>query len=290
MFRKKILYIFVFISGIILFVPQNATSFPEQLLEVHFIDVGQGDSIYIKTPENKHILIDGGPPSAGENVVSYLKKQGAHTIDLLIATHPHIDHIGGLIDVIEQIPIKQIVHTGIIHPTKTYFMYVYQIWKQAIPIYIPSKDEQLVNEKNVMLEVLNSDFQHESINNTSLALKLTYDDIRFLLLSDLEREAEDYLQRTNIVKADVIKIAHHGSKTSSSFNFLQRVNPQIAILTYGKDNKFGHPNERVVENINFLDTFIYSTATFGNVVVATNGKQFYVMPESNPLEKALQNN
>src|SRR5690625_4988563 len=146
MLERIIVSLVIYFSIHIFFIPTNVLGFPEGLLEVHFIDVGQGDSIYIKTPENRHILIDGGPPEAGKDVVNYLTEQGAHTLDFLIATHPHYDHIGGLIDVIEQIPVKQIVHTGIVHPTKTYFLYMYQIWKQAIPIYIPAKDKHIFKE------------------------------------------------------------------------------------------------------------------------------------------------
>lgn len=289
MFVNRLLCFSLMVTVTVL-VTQKVYSFPDQLLEVHFIDVGQGDSIYIKTPENKHILIDGGPPEAGKDVVTYLTEQGAHSIDLLIATHPHYDHIGGLIEVIEQIPIKQIVHTGIMHPTKTYFLYMYQIWKQALPVYIPVADEFIFQEKNLTIQVLNSEQKHASINNASLAIKLNYKNINYLLLGDLEREAEDKLKQTTSLRADIVKIAHHGSKTSSSYEFLQEIHPKIAILTYGKDNKFGHPNERVVENINFLNTFIYSTASFGSVVITSNGEQFYIQSTSDPLKRALESN
>lgn len=284
---KKVFLLFVLIYGLNMFIAQSAVSFPEPLLEVHFINVGQGDSIYIRTPQKKHILVDGGPPEAGEIVVDYLEKHDVDTIDLMIATHPHYDHIGGLIKVIDKIPTQKIIQTDIIHPTKTYFLYKYQLWKQMIPVNIPVHKEQIFKEDNFSLEVIKDDTQHSTINNLSLALRLEYQDISFLLLSDLENEAEDNLQQKIELEADVIKVAHHGSSTSSSFDFLQQIDPKIAILTYGRENKFGHPHRRVVENINFLDVLIYSTATFGNIVVRTDGKEFYVTPTNSPLEQAF---
>src|SRR5690625_301395 len=275
---KKILYLLVLIGGLNIFITESAASFPEQLLEVHFIDVGQGDSIYIKTPQKKHILVDGGPPEAGEIVVEYLEKHGINTIDLMIAIHPHYVHIGGLIKVIEEIPTQNIIQTDIIHPTKTYFLYMYQIWKQMIPVNIPVHKEQILKEDSLSLEIIKDDTEKSTINNSSLALRLSYQEVNFLLLSDLENDAENHLKQTTELATDIVKIAHHGSNTSSSFDFLQQIDPKIAILTYGRNNKFGHPHKRVVENINFLDVLIYSTATFGNIVVTTNGKQFYVTP------------
>jgi len=295
MFVRKLLFIIGLVCGVIISYPtlviaysEHIESLTDDFLTVHFIDVGQGDSILIKTPENKHILIDGGPPAAGENVMAYLKKHNVQAVDLLVATHPHYDHIGGLVNVIEEMPVKRIVHTGIVHPTKTFFTYMYQIFKHAIPINIPVKNEQLLNEKDLSLEVLNSDAADSSINNASLVLKLTYHDVDFLLMSDLEKDAEKNFQYTSLLQADIIKVAHHGSKTSSSLDFLKRVAPDVAILTYGRKNEYGHPNERVIENIRTLDAFIYSTATFGDIVISTNGAEFYVMPTSNPLERALQ--
>lgn len=269
------------------FVTDTILAFPKRLLEVHFIDVGQGDSIYIKTPENKHLLIDGGPPESGKIVVDYLKNEDVQTLDILIATHPHFDHIGGLIDVLEQIPIKRIVHSGIVHPTKTYFLYMYQIWKQSIPTYIPSKDEKIFKEEQLTLEVLNRELEYDSINDNSFVLRLTYENLTLLLLGDIERKGEEHLKASKDLEADIIKIAHHGSNTSSSFDFLNEINPQVAIITYDRDNTYGHPSTRVIDNIRFLDTFIYSTATFGDIVVRMKDGQFFIESTSNPLERAL---
>lgn len=295
MFVRKLLCLIILVYSFTISNQTTATAYSDHIeslsddfLTVHFIDVGQGDSILIKTPEDQNILIDGGPPNAGENVMTYLKKHNVQAVDLLIATHPHYDHIGGLVNVIEEMPVKRIVHTGIVHPTKTFFTYMYQIFKQAIPINIPAKNEQLLNERHLSLEVLNGKAEESSINNASLVLKLTYHDVDFLLMSDLEKDAEKNFEHTSVLQADIIKVAHHGSKTSSSLDFLKRVAPDVAILTYGRDNKYGHPNERVLENIRTLDAFIYSTATFGDIVISTNGADFYVMPTSNPLERALQ--
>lgn len=287
MVNRVIFIAFVIFSGLHMFKVQSVASFSEQLLEVHFIDVGQGDSIYIKTPENKHILVDGGPPEAGQPVIDYLEEQGVTTIDLMIATHPHYDHIGGLIKVIEEIPTQKIVQTDIIHPTKTYFLYMYQLWKQMIPVNIPVHKELILKEDGLSLKILKANTENPTINNSSLGLKLRNQDVNILLLSDLEITAEKYLQQHTELNGDIVKIAHHGSRTSSSFDFLRQIDPKVAIITYGRNNKFGHPHRRVVENINFLDTSIYSTASFGNIVVTSNGKHYFVTPMNNPLERVF---
>ncbi|WP_164219834.1 MBL fold metallo-hydrolase [Virgibacillus sp. YIM 98842] len=270
------------------------TSMPLQIysqspmdLQVHFIDVGQGDSILIQTPTEKNILIDGGPPEAGSKVVSYLKEQDIETIDLLVATHPDMDHIGGLPHVMKEFKVKNILDSGKLHSTRTYAAYLHQIRKQDIPVQIAMENEKIRLDPELTILVLNTYGATKTNNQSSIVLKLTYEEIDFLLMSDIEMEQEKNLMEEYDVEAEVIKVAHHGSNTSSSLPFLQAVNPEIALLTYSQENDFGHPVDRVINNLNKINAMIYSTAAFGDIVIRTDGKNYVVLPQENPLHRMI---
>lgn len=267
--------------------PNSTYSEVEMGMNVHFIDVGQGDSILIETPTNKTILIDGGPPEAGNKVVSYLNDRGVNTIDLIIATHPDKDHIGGLPAVLRNFHVKKIVDTGKIHVTKTYYNYTKEIRKQGIPVEIAKVNNQIRMDPLVQIDILNANKKIKSNNQSSIALKVSYGEVDFLLLSDIEKKQEKNIQKRYNIEAEILKIAHHGSKTSSSELFLQAVNPQVAILTYSKENKYGHPVDRVIENLYDTDALIYSTAAFGDLVIKTNGDYYFVMPKETPMSKII---
>lgn len=257
-------------------------------MEVHFIDVGQGDSILIQTPQNKNILIDGGPPDAGERIVSYLKKEGIKSIDLLVVTHPDVDHIGGLPHVMGQIPIKKIVDSGKLHTTRTYGKYVRQIRKQEIPVQIAKIDDQLKVDSELKIQILNAFEKMKTNNQSSIVLKLTYNKMDFLLMSDVEIEQEKEFIKKHNLQAEILKVAHHGSNTSTSLGFLKEVSPQVAILTYSKQNDYGHPVDRVIRNLTKVNSFIYSTAAFGNIVIRTDGINYLVEPEQHPVQKMIE--
>ncbi|MFD1040083.1 ComEC/Rec2 family competence protein [Virgibacillus byunsanensis] len=279
----------VMVILLIFFIPfvgitQPVYAYPYQNMEVHFIDVGQGDSMLIKTPEDKNILIDGGPPKAGKDVVTYLKQQNVDKIDLLIATHPDIDHIGGLIDVMKSIEVVEVIDSGKLHSTMTYARYINQIRKQDIPIRIARQNEQINLDPTIEIRILNTYSGAKNNNQSSIAMKLTHKDIDFLLMSDVETKQEVKILQNHNVEAEFIKVAHHGSKTSTSFSFLEHVKPKTAILTYSKKNDYGHPVERVIGNLNRINADVYSTAVFGNLVMTTDGHDYLIMPEKTPID------
>ncbi|WP_156291701.1 ComEC/Rec2 family competence protein [Oceanobacillus salinisoli] len=253
-------------------------------MDVHFIDVGQGDSILIQTPADKTILIDGGPPVAGDKVISYLKEQNIEDIDLLIATHPDYDHIGGLVNVLRSFNVKQVLDTGKIHLTTTFAKYVREIRKQEIPAVIAKPNQNINIDPHVNMKVLNAYEKNKTNNQSSIVLKMSYDDVDFLLMSDAEMEQEKELLEKYDVESEIMKIAHHGSDTSTSYEFLREVSPETAILTYSVHNDYGHPVERVVENLTLVDAKIFSTATFGDLVISTDGDDYYVYPKRGPAD------
>jgi len=257
-------------------------------MKVHFIDVGQGDSILIETPNEKYILIDGGRPEYGTKVLSYLEAQKVKKLDLVIATHPDYDHIGGLVDVMREVDVKQVLDSGKLHHTRTYARYLNEIRKQDILFNLATEKDEVRLDSELTINVLNTHKKGKNSNQSSIVLKMTYKDMTFLFMGDVGKEQEKRLVEKYNLKADIIKIAHHGSKTSSSMKFLKKVDPKVALLTYKKRNRFGHPVDRVVTNLNKLDTFIYSTAVFGDIIILTNGKDYFIETEKSPNEGVLE--
>ncbi|MBP2078704.1 ComEC/Rec2 family competence protein [Oceanobacillus polygoni] len=256
-------------------------------MQVHFIDVGQGDSILIETPLDKTILIDGGPPGSGKKIVSYLKNHGIDELDLLVATHPDMDHIGGLPEVMEAVSVNEILDTGKLHPTRTFANYISEIRKQNIPVQIAEKNDSIEIDPLINIEVWNAYEKFKNNNKSSIVLKVSYKEMDFLLMSDVEKQQEKKIMEDYDVESEIIKVGHHGSKTSSSLEFLQEVNPEVAILTYSKDNNYGHPVDRVIDNLYHVNALIYSTAALGDLVIQTDGEDYFVLPKKDPIGKII---
>ncbi|WP_099157602.1 ComEC/Rec2 family competence protein [Virgibacillus ndiopensis] len=256
-------------------------------MKVHFIDVGQGDSIFIETPNDKTILIDGGPPKSGKIVVKFLKKHHIEKIDLLIATHPDIDHIGGLVAVMKSIDVNRIIDSGKLHTTNTFAKYIDQIIKNDIPVEVAKRNEIIELDPLVKIRILNSHNGKKNNNQSSIVLRLSYKEIDFLLMGDSERKQEKRLIKTNEIQSEILKVGHHGSKTSTSFPFVDLIKPQIAILTYSKTNHYGHPVNRVIRNLQKVNAHIYSTAVFGNITITTDGNGYFVITEKDPIDGLL---
>ncbi|WP_067728730.1 ComEC/Rec2 family competence protein [Oceanobacillus damuensis] len=280
---------FIMVTNFLIFTyPVQGNNDPLPEMQVHFIDVGQGDSILIQTPQNRSILIDGGPPGSGKKILSYLEELGIEKLDLLVATHPDIDHIGGLPEVLESIEVVEILDTGRLHPTKTFANYINQIRKKNVPVQFAEKNVPIEIDPMIHIEVWNAYERYKNNNKSSIVLKLTYGEVDFLLMSDVEKEQEKSFLEEYEVQAEIIKVAHHGSKTSSSLRFLQEVDPEVAIITYSKENDYGHPVNRVIENLYEVDAMIYSTAALGNVVINTDGTDYVVIPQKNPIKKLIE--
>lgn len=254
----------------------NPSFKPLPSMETHFIDVGQGDSSLIVTPNGKTILIDGGKKSAGEKVLSYLNKQGIQSIDLLVATHPDADHIGGLIDVLQSVSVKKVLDSGKSHTSQTYLEYLNLIDKKAIPFEVAKTGSLISLDNSVKIQVLNSGDSAEDNNEASVVLKISYGTIDFLYTGDAGVEAEANMISKYNVEAEVLKVGHHGSETSSSQTFINAVKPRVSVLSVGVDNSYGHPDSVVVDRLKAIGSNIYSTAVSGDVIVTTDSKTYSV--------------
>ncbi|MBM7572436.1 ComEC/Rec2 family competence protein [Aquibacillus albus] len=248
----------------------------ENKMDVHFIDVGQGDSIFVELPNGKRLLIDGGPPSSGRKLVNYLKNEGVESIDILISTHPDIDHLGGLIPVIEQFHVKKIIDSGKLYYTPTYFHYIEEVYKRDIPVTIAKTGHSSQLAEGISVKILNSHRPLKTNNQSSIALLLSFKEIDFLLMGDVESDQELRMIQQHNLKSEILKVAHHGSATSSSYEFLQEVKPEMAVLSYSKDNHYGHPVRTIVDNLLRVGATIYSTAKAGDIVVTTDGTDYSI--------------
>lgn len=244
-------------------------------MRVHFIDVGQGDSILIESPNGKTMLIDGGVKGAGQQVVSYLKELGVNKLDQVVATHPDADHIGGLIPVLQTIPIEQFYDSGKVHTSQTFEEMLMAIDEKNIPYYVPKTGDLIEFDKDVTVKVLNANEHATDNNDASIVLKVVYGNVSFLLTGDAGTTLEKEMMQ-NDVSATILKAGHHGSNTSSSEEFIRAVKPEVTILSYGKENKYGHPHAEVVDRLQAIGSNIYATADLGTIMVATDGVNYTV--------------
>lgn len=248
-------------------------------LEIHMIDVGQGESILIVTPNDKTILIDAGESSQGKKVKSYLRKNYISKIDLLIGSHPHADHIGGLAEIINNFEIGQIIMPEKLHTTVTFEKLLSTIESKGLAISPPPVGNVIEFDTDINLHFLGplKDYG-DNLNLWSLVFRLDYKNNSFLFTGDMEELAEtDLINTYGMVdlNADVLNIGHHGSSTSTTQEFLNHVNPEIALISLGKDNSYGHPHKEVMERLMASDILIYRTDLQGTVVIISDGYEIW---------------
>jgi len=241
-------------------------------LRVSYIDVGQGDSELIQV-NGKNLLIDAGPNSSRSKFMSYLDRQDIKKLDYVIATHPDEDHIGGMSDVIKKYDVDTFIAPKKISNTKTFENMVQALRNKDIKITLPKPGSKLEMGDNVSAEIMapNSS-SYPDTNNYSVVLKITYGNTKFLFTGDAEKESEqEMLDRNYDISADVLKVGHHGSSSSTSQEFLNRVNPTIAIISCGKNNKYGHPTKKIVNRLKKKNIQIYRTDVDGNIILKSDG-------------------
>jgi len=244
------------------------------LLTVHFIDVEQGDSILIQTSQGQNMLIDAGSNSKGEAVKEYLLEQGVSKVDILIGTHPHEDHIGGLDVIIDNFEIGSIYMPKVAHTTKTYEDVLLAVKKKGLKIKSAAAGMDIPLE-GVDARILAPEPNLESgnLNDYSIVIRLNHGNISFLFQGDAEERSEKYiLDKEKSIEADVIKLGHHGSSTSSSPEYIKAVKPSYAIITVGKNNKYGHPHAETMKLMDELGIVVYRTDEDGTIVVLSDGK------------------
>ncbi len=238
-------------------------------LEVYYFDVGQADSILIRENDN-NILIDAGNNEDGEKLVNYLKNDlNIEKFNMVVGTHPHEDHIGGLDNVIDSFDIDTILMPNATSTSKTFENVLDSIEKKDYKITFPKINEEF-NYNNINIKVLYTGTNEKDLNNTSIVLKLTYQNNKFLFMGDATSKVEKKLLNEDI-KSDVLKIGHHGSEYSTTKKFLDKVNPQYAIIEVGKNNTYKHPKEVTLDKLNKKNIKIYRTDIDGTIKVVSDG-------------------
>jgi len=258
-------------------------------LKMHVIDVGQGDSILLEYNDTT-ILVDGGSRTSYPSLINYLENEGVTTIDYLIATHPHADHIGGFTYLMNAFDIEMYVDNQATHSSKTYANTMTSVRIKDIAYDTVVRGDSFVLSPNVSVSVLSPSLPlTEDLNEDSIVLKATYDEIDFLLMGDAGHETESTLLvyeslGTNssmaIEDIEVLKVGHHGSYSATSNEFIEYIGPEIAILSLGADNSYGHPHQVVIDTLNGFGLDIYRTDQDGTITVLTDGQSYRVENEN----------
>lgn len=261
----------------------ETTSHP--LLSVHYLDVGQGDSIFIELPNRKTVLIDTGENYHGSGILDYIRRCGYERIDYLIGTHPHSDHIGSMAYIVRRFEVGEIYMPEVAANTAMYEELLSCIRRKEITVHPGKAGVTLPGGDNLTLTLLGPvTIDEENLNNSSLILKLEYEKTSFLFLGDAETEELESV--TLDMSADVLKVGHHGSRTSTSAELLDRVKPQIAVISVGKDNDYGHPHPETLDFLQQIDCSVYRTDLDGTVTVTSDGARLSVSTGGDSIERA----
>ena len=248
----------------------SASTFSGDTLRVNYIDVGQGDSIFIELPNKETMLIDAGEAYEADNVINYIKNLGISKIDYIVGTHPHTDHIGGLEEVINTFDVGSIYMPKATSTSKTYLDLLTTISDKGLSVKTAKSGVVVLDENDLKLEFIapNSD-SYSELNNYSAVLKLTYLDNTFLFMGDAETLSEDEV--TCDVDADVIKVGHHGSDSSSSLEFVKKASPEYAIIMVGEGNSYNHPYQSIIDRYLGVGAKVLRTDLDGNIVCDSDG-------------------
>ncbi|OGN13648.1 MAG: hypothetical protein A3J47_03065 [Candidatus Yanofskybacteria bacterium RIFCSPHIGHO2_02_FULL_43_22] len=253
------------------------------LLKIYFFNIGQGDAIFIEAPNGNQVLVDGGPDNAvlqklGETMPFYDKN-----IDVVVLTHSDADHVTGLIGVLEKYEIKNIVYSNIVRKSALYDAWRYAVAEEGADIIDPMAGEIMDLGNGVTLTVLHPTESLtgkvlEKTNNDSVVLMLKYGETEILLTGDIEAKAErQIILNSADLDADILKVAHHGSRTSTIEEFLYEVSPQVAIIQVGAKNRYGHPTPEVLKRLEDYGIRYYRNDTDGDIKVISDGQNYQII-------------
>ena len=261
-------------------------------LTVRMLDIGQGDSILVQTPAGKTVLIDAG--DRGSAVVERLVSLGVDHLDLVIATHPHADHVGDMRHVVQALPPRVYVDNGLPHTTKLYDELMASIEANPAIRYQPASPGMVFNlDDGARIEVLWPDPKkylsdtRSDLNANSVVTRLTHGKDCFLFTGDSEEPTEQALVREKVGHCEVLKVAHHGSRHSSTSAFLDEIKPSIALISAGVGNRYNHPGEEALARLGAVGATVYRTDRDGEIVVVSTGKGVKVRTEHGEGDEAL---
>lgn len=241
-------------------------------LEVCFIDCGQGDAIIIKTPAGEYMLVDGGKSEEGDNINEFLRNQGVKQLAVIVGTHPHSDHIGGLAKIINNFPVEKVYLPRVTHNTTAFEALLKAIKGKNLKISTACKGVEIPLEGIQARFIAPVGEGYDDLNNYSAVIRIDYGDISFVLTGDAEEfsEKEMLLSGENL-KADVLKVGHHGSSSSTCPAFLKAVAPQYAVIMCGIDNDYGHPHRETLAALEVAGVKVYRTDLHGTIIMKSDG-------------------
>ena len=252
-------------------------------LVVKVLDIGQGDAILIRTA-GQNVLVDTGDIGTRDKLVAYIKKEGITTIDKVIITHPHADHLGGMPGIIENFKVSQIYDSGQTATTALYRKYLSLVQSKKIPFTVLTAGTEIVISSDVKLKIFAPEkllIGDSDLNNNSIVAKLMYNEFSMLLTGDAEKESEERMLKNYKaeLKSSILKAGHHGSNTSSSLPFLKTVAPEAAIISLGANNDYHHPHPSILKRYGEAKIKVYRTDTDGTVTVSSDGKTYTITKE-----------
>jgi competence protein ComEC len=254
------------------FFPESTPNLPGQNeIFVHFINVGQGDATLIQSADHA-VLIDGGEPRYGQQIVTYLRNAGVTRLDYVVATHPHSDHIGGLVTVLGNMDVRRVVMPDAANNTVAFENFLAAMENHDIPVTIPTVGDRLAAGIINMTVLAPTAGTHANINNASIALRMVHGHTSFLFTGDAEAASEQaMLAGGHELRSTVLHVGHHGSRTSTSQAFLDAVSPVAAVISAGAGNIHNHPHRDVLDRLNAANVRILRTDERGTVVITTDG-------------------
>lgn len=275
--------VFVF-GGAALLLFACLASLGDGLLHIYYLNIGQGDAILIRTPGMEYVLVDGGPDDTVLQELSAVMPFYERTIDVMVLTHPHADHVDGLVEVLSRYEVRQVMLTGVAYNSSSYARFLELTRERGARIMIVDgqKDFRLgaaVFDVVYPFESLVG-AHFENVNNSSISFRLLYGGRSFYFSGDLEVEGEEKLVASGLdLRADVFKAGHHGSRTSSTEPLLDTVEPSWAVISCGVDNPFGHPHAETIRHFQERGIGIYRTDLNGRVDVASDGVDIKIFEE-----------
>lgn len=270
---KKLFLTYILIIIIIsLLIPSGKNNY----LSIHIIDVGQGDSILIQTPNLKNILIDGGDDNSHYIISSYLKKQNVKNIDYIIATHFDSDHIGGLDNIIDKFNVSNVYAPNYESDTLSYQNLITSCLNKNLNLKYISNGDFIKIDDSINLTVLSPSYIQDENNLNSIVFKIDYKNKSFLFTGDAEASNElDIINSYDINNIDFLKVGHHGSSSSSAPEFIEKINPDVAVISCGYKNQYGHPHKSTLDTLEKNNVLTYRTDILGNIVFYSDGDTIF---------------
>lgn len=246
-------------------------------LVCYYLDVGQGDSIFIELPNSQTMLIDSGENYHGAGIIKYIKKRGYTKIDYLVGTHPHSDHIGSMAYIVKNFNIGSVYMPKVSTNSRLYENLLTALKSKKLTAKSGKAGVKIFDDgdDNLKAEIIAPvKLEKENLNNSSIVLKLTYKNSSFLFMGDAEKAEVSAIK--DDVRADVLKVGHHGSSTSTTKAFLNKVKPSIAVISCGSHNDYGHPHKNVLKLLKQIDCEVHRTDKEGTVAVSSDGRSYEV--------------